>query len=448
MKWVLFSGLLVVGVPAIIATCQVNRKALKYAFALLIFSCFMKISVNFVSHENYRGPDRGYEVGLTDLVAIAVATHLVIAYRDRLSWIPFNSIWMFGYFAACCMSAAQSPEPLFASFTIFKLARAYLLYWSVYNVVRVNPQHEGLWWGLICGGGLLIFYCLKQKYLYGLYRVYGTFDHSNSIPIFLLPQIGLLMAWVLSGKRLSQVKTFATLGVLGGICGCIVFTQSRLGLILMGAALVACQFRLVPQKINFRKAIVGGGFLTLFAGGILYALPTIIERFENAPEASKQARDEFNYAAELMANDNFFGVGLNQFSAVMSHVPKYREHVVAMGNEEHAGVCHHIYWLNAAEVGYLGVGLFVLVMMRFQLRYFRASWGPLNFERSILIGLFIGLSAVHLIGFYEWALRITPVFNWFIIANAIASAIAERQLHYNKENRRRKRAGLAPLLQE
>jgi len=380
------------------------------------------------------------------LVALALAIYLVTMRFACLKWIPFNSFWMFLYFGACVISAYGSPEPLFGSFTVFKLAKSYLLYWTVYNMIRADPQFEGMWWGLICGGALLTYECLKQKYMFGLYRVYGTFDHSNGIPIFLMPHVGLLMGWVLSGAYLNKWKTAVTLGVLAGICGCVVFTQSRLGLIMMGATLVATQIRSVPQRINVRKCIVGWAFLSLIGAGIAYALPTIIERFENAPKSSKEAREEFNYAAHLMADDNFFGVGINQFANVMTNEDRYNEHVTTMGNEAHAGVCHHIYLLNAAEIGYLGCGFFIVMIIRFQLRLFRGTCSRMSLDTCVVIGLFVGLSAVHLIGLFEWSLRTTQVYNWFVVANAIGISLTDRQIRLSKQNRRQVALGRPRLV--
>jgi drug/metabolite transporter (DMT)-like permease len=43
---------------------------------------------------------------------------------------------------------------------------------------------------------------------------------------------------------------------------------------------------------------------------------SIVDRFLEAPEASKVARDQFNDVADRMAASRTFGIGINQFSAV------------------------------------------------------------------------------------------------------------------------------------
>lgn len=107
-----------------------------------------------------------------------------------------------------------------------------------------------------------------------------------------------------------------------------------------------------------------------------------------------------------------------------------------MENEAHAGVCHHIYLLNAAEIGYLGCGLLIVMIMRFQLRMLRGSCSRMSLDTCLVIGLFVRLSAVHLIGLFEWALRTTQVYNWFVVANAIGISLTDRQIRLSKQNRR------------
>ncbi len=147
---------------------------------------------------------------------------------------------------------------------------------------------------------------------------------------------------------------------------------------------------------------------------------SIIDRFLNAPEASGEARDEFNIAAQIMAGDNAFGVGLNSFSRVLSDTPRYSSHIVIMEDEEKSGVAHHIYWFTAAEMGYVGVTGFVLVIGRFTLLALWGSWkGRKQLEGALLFGLFVGASALHAHGLLAWAFRISPVTYMYAICSGL-----------------------------
>ena len=54
--------------------------------ALLIFSTAMgdMANINFISMELYRGPDRGFEINLTDLILLCLSISFLIKYRSAL----------------------------------------------------------------------------------------------------------------------------------------------------------------------------------------------------------------------------------------------------------------------------------------------------------------------------------------------------------------------------
>jgi O-antigen ligase len=137
------------------------------------------------------------------------------------------------------------------------------------------------------------------------------------------------------------------------------------------------------------------------------------------------ARDEFNIAADKMAHDNIFGVGLNNFSHVLTITPKYNEHIEVMKNEEQAGVAHHIYLLTAAEMGYAGLLVFLVIIARFVFIAFRFFRSSKSIEGSLAFGIGLGFCALHASGFLEWALRITPVTYMFTIICGVLVSIAK-----------------------
>ena len=66
-----------------------------WLLAALVFSTALgdMANINFLSLETYRGPDRGFEVNLTDLIAVALAIVLVVRHARRVRWLPYNSLW-------------------------------------------------------------------------------------------------------------------------------------------------------------------------------------------------------------------------------------------------------------------------------------------------------------------------------------------------------------------
>ena len=136
-----------------------------------------------------------------------------------------------------------------------------------------------------------------------------------------------------------------------------------------------------------------------------------------------------------MALDHPFGVGLNNFSRVLSDDARYNRYLGVMKNEAEAGVCHHIYRLTAAELGYGGLAIFVVLLLRFAGIALRWSWSSRTLEAALLAGQLLGFVALHLSGFFEWAFRITPVAQAFTIHCALVVALAARVQTTTRRNR-------------
>jgi O-antigen ligase len=87
---------------------------------------------------------------------------------------------------------------------------------------------------------------------------------------------------------------------------------------------------------------------------------------------------------------------------------------------------HHIYLLTLAELGYVGLLLFLLVMLRFTWRAGREGLFPRSTDAMLARGLFLGLCALHAAGLLEWAFRTTPVMYMAAIVCACIVAFTTR----------------------
>ena len=418
-----------VGIPAMAIATKNSPKLRGWLLALAIFTPTLgsSASINFVSMETYRGPDRGFEVTLTDLICWGMSIGMLMGFRSKIKLIPFNTIPMLLFFCLCILGTAQSPKFIVSLFALFKFYRMYWIYWCVYNAIRIGVDRKYIWAGLVMVGSYLAFTCIKQKYLLGMYRVHGPFDHSNSIPMFVHMYLGPVLMWGLCDKTLSSGKATLTVGAAMGSAFGVVATQSRVGLLLIGMNIIGTIFLAnffvkKSTRVRLASVIVISGMIV---GGAM-AADTIIDRFMNAPESSGEARDEFNYAAELMANDKAFGVGLNCFPHVMTYTEKYSGHVEVMANEEHAGVVHHIYWLIASELGFPGLYVMLLIIFRFTIRGLFWCLPPRSPEACLLTPFMMGAASLWLTGLFEWAMRVTPQSYLYMIVSAILVGLTER----------------------
>ena len=110
---------------------------------------------------------------------------------------------------------------------------------------------------------------------------------------------------------------------------------------------------------------------------------------------------------------------------MLTNNTEYRTGITVMKNEPQAGVCHHIYKLTAAELGYAGLGLFLLILARFEWRMLRYAWSGGRLEGLLLAGWALGCLALHLGGLLEWAFRVTPVVQEFMVVAGLAAGVSE-----------------------
>ncbi len=427
MKYAVFTAFIVLGVPTMAILAFLWPRVRGWLVSLMVFATCLgdRANINFVSMETYRGPDRGFEVTLADLVALALAVAVTIRHPRRIRWWPYNTGPMLAYFAVAAVTTLWAPQPILSAFTLFKMVRAYGFYWCVVNCLRTGTPLRAVWRGMVLMAAYLTFETLRQKYLYGIYRVTGPFDHSNPFATFLNLFMPVLLALGLSDRTLSPGRTVLSLVGALAMLFSSVMTFSRaaivLGVVCAGGVLAFANLRERSPRAALATLVA---FLGLLVGGAR-VLPRVLERFEQAPEASAMARDEFNHAAKLMLEDHPEGVGVNQFSRVLTDNPRYNRHITVMAVEKQKGVCHHIYWLTAAEMGYAGLALFLVVISRFAFRAFVFAWRTPGRDGLVQAAIFLGTLSLHVSGLLEWVFRITPLFFAYLLLCGVSVALAD-----------------------
>ena len=421
MKYAVFSLALLFGVPVMVWLAMLNSQMRQWLLALLLLStCFGTLGkINFVSLETYRGPDRGFEITLTDLIALSLNIAMIVKFPKKILWVPPRTILVGLFLTWCVVTTVRSPVPLYGAFTMFKLIRMCAIFWCIVNVLEIGTPIRGLWIGFTAVSIVMTVICLKQKYVNGYYRVPGPFDHSNTIPLYVNLLIPALLIWALADKRLKIWESMLSLIGSLGLVFCVVATYSRAGMALAGLSLLIALAATNMRGINPRAIIVSGVVIVLMMVGAAKATDSILKRVASAPKSSEEAREEFNAAAHAMLANHNAGIGLNNFSYVLTTETAYNRFLKVMKNETQAGVCHHIYNLTAAELGYPGLMLFVLLILSFCWTAVIWAFKSKVFESKLLFGLFLGALALHLQGFLEWGFRITPVMQMFAMTSAV-----------------------------
>ena len=230
--------LLIAFFGAVIATCSWSRVR-DFCFVSMIFLAPMTedYDVNFVSRDFYRGTTRGFEVSLVDVLSLSLLVSAILAPRRgnaRAFWpASFGLILLFSFTPVStwawpihASSDCSNFRKWFAGITIF-LAVAFFVQGErelklfLYALGAV-VSYEG-------------FLALMQRYRYGINRVPGTLDDSNSLSVFLCTTAPVFVAAINSGlpKKLKFLSTAA----IALACIGVILTISRMGVIIIAVTL-------------------------------------------------------------------------------------------------------------------------------------------------------------------------------------------------------------------
>lgn len=413
---------------------------------LMVFTtCYIKKpfyqEVFFV---DYRGVDRGFGVTLPDLFFFGFFLFLVSGgAKRRLNWLPFNSIPWFLLVLVSILSLVGSLSPMLGLFTIHKFIRCWILYFVTVNVIQTRDDLKIVLTALasaVIFQGAVVFW---DKYITGsvVVRSIGSFRHPNTLAMYTNLIIPSLLAVFMTSYFTARARAaFGTAIFLGFIS--VLFTKSRAAMLIAPAALATVGMISLLLRPTARKntVLIIGLAVGIVVGSM--ALPRLINRFASAPKESAETRVHFNHAAQAMARENFFGVGINQYSNALEKTHYYWYVYSDMEDVEdqdgfretvkgrsRLGTAHHIYWLYASETGYIGLAVFLLHCLIFWLRNF---WLFIREKdelfRSIYLGLLVSTSMHHLHGFLEWIFRQTEVqFLFFILMGTMVAMSQIRQ---------------------
>jgi O-antigen ligase len=189
------------------------------------------------------------------------------------------------------------------------------------------------------------------------------------------------------------------------------------------------------NKFDMRKNGILALMLLLAMPIAIDVGPRVIDRFLNASEASGASRKLANVAAAAMADDHFFGVGLNNYSHAINET-HYIEHIDSIVDR---GIVHNIYLLHASEMGWIGMIAFCLVIGNFlRLGYRSISTSSSELASNVAIGLTTAIVVLSMQGSLEWFFRQTYItieffmFAGFLVAIPKVSVATNRQRKINQ----------------
>jgi O-antigen ligase len=392
-------------------------------FALTAFLPFVLSAVHLYMAVNswvWVGYVKGAEVSLLDFIALSIYLSLP---RPE-GGLPFR--WSMAlYFAVTALSAIQAMFPVAALFYPLQLGRAFLVYVTVYRGVCADPRvPDAVLKGLAAGMFVAAAVAGWQRAELGVLQTPGTFASQNLLGVISQFVMFPFFAVMLGGRggRLAPAVVAAGLVIA-------VLTASR-GTIALDCLGLATVFALSAlRQWTSRKAkvlLAGVAAMVVFAP---FAASSLQQRFHGGPALGLSEEDRerllFKKAAAQMLSDHPMGVGANHFT-IVANLEGYFARAGEMWSAGRGSNVHNVYWLVAAETGYIGLVVFVALLGHPLIAAFRCSFRHRRDPRGdLLLGLGGALLVVYIHSFEEWIFVTFDVQYLFAIVIGLIAGLTQ-----------------------
>lgn len=447
----------------IVLTCLSQRIRDIFFFLMVMLSAVTElVDINFASRDWYRGTTRGFEVSLVDVISLSLLVSAVVRPRTgekRWFW-PASLGLMLIYFLYAGFCVGVADPKIFGLFELSKMLRGLVIFLAAAFYLRSERELRLFLWALgtaVCFEGFL---ALQQRYIYGMHRVSGTVDDSNSLSMYFCTTAPVFVA-VLTSRLPKLLKMFGMLAIALAFVG-VILTISRAGLIAIMAMLFGAAIATISYRITFQKTLITFVVMLGVAGALGKAWKTVGARFANDSLKNEygakheQNRGYYIRIAAAIAEDSWFGVGPNNWSFWVSNkygpklgfrfVPysgteREPSQLVPAGrniDEPQAAPAHSLAALTAGEMGYGGLALLVVLWGRWLLM--GASFLLPRTEdpmRRIGVGIFFGMCGTFLQSLTEWVFHQTPIFYTFNILLGVLASLC----YIKKCERRARKTG-------
>ena len=408
MKYLIFL-ITMLGILPLGYILTLNRKYMRYAVYAVILPgmMFNQVSINFFSHETYRGTSRGMEVSLVYLLAIAMLIGMVILYRKKPLFPDKGSKFYLVYFLLCIPSILNAENGLFSWFEIWKMIMMYIVFLTFYYYLYYTRDFHTVFtaFGIVAS---VTFLSVVFQHVRGVHQANGFFPHQNSLGMYMNLIAPVFFAYYFNQNKGGKRFLFAGFFLMASAACMRTYSRGAMVCLPFGCAITALlslRYQFHMRKIQILLPIL----LVCFFGAMLL-LPNIIKRFENAPKESLMTRQYLAASAwNMMQDEPLIGVGLNNWG-IKINPPypycEYRYNNKRIAKDFKEGIVETSYLLVGAECGFLALGAFLAWLGYYYViacklvKYFRRS--DYFFIPAGLVG---GLTAIYLQSTLEWVMK-------------------------------------------
>jgi len=409
----------------------------------------VKMSFTLMSQETYRGHTTGFNIGMQDILGLALLVALFLSKREtKFRFFPPGMFYFLVFYVAISVSIIQAPVTEYSLMAMWNFGRMFLYYILIFNVIRSEGDLRTVLWSIAFTVLIQCIVALKLRYLGGVHQVSGMFEHQNSMAVW-----AYLCGLPLLAMSLSRSTGWIDSAVYLGGFGCsgllVILSISRGALLVLGAGAVLIIAHAALQKITFKRSIIIGSAVVCGSFVVLMALDSIMGRFLGSHDYEKKhnLRTVLEEVSYEMLKDNPMGVGLNNYNVVNSRPYTRYSGMLERWNERRGywypekyyrknPNTENLYWMVLAESGYLG---FVGLIIFFAYSLYVCLRNYLYFKDTPQGSLILGLIAT-LVLFYGHS-QLERVFTQTTIMGAFVMFVAV-VAHYDAE----RRTGKLPLL--
>ena len=185
MKYLIFF-ITFMGVLPLGYMLTINRKYMRWAFfaVSLPVMMFNQVSINFFSHETYRGTARGMEVSLVYLIALAMLIGMLILHRMKPLFPDAGSKIYLVYFLLCIPSLINADNRLFSWFELWKMIMMYIVFLTTYYYLYHYRDFNSVMiaFGIVAA---VTFMSVVIQHVKGIHQANGLFPHQNSMGMYM-----------------------------------------------------------------------------------------------------------------------------------------------------------------------------------------------------------------------------------------------------------------------
>ena len=426
MKYLIFF-IAFMGVLPLGYILTLNRKYMRYAiFAVILpVMAFNQVSINFFSHETYRGTSRGMEVSLVYLLALAMLAGMLFLYRKKPLFPDKGSKIYSVYFLLCIPSLINADNVLFSWFELWKMIMMYIVFLCAYYYLYYTRNFNIIMiaFGVVAS---VTFLSVVFQHIKGIHQANGLFPHQNSMGMYMNLIAPVFFAYYFNRNKGWKRFLFAGFFLLASAACMRTYSRGAMVCLPFGCAITALlslRYQFHMRKIQILLPIL----LVCFFGALLL-LPNIIKRFENAPKESLMTRQYLAASAwNMMLDEPLVGVGLNNWG-IKINPPypycEYRYNNKRIAKDFKEGIVETSYLLVGAECGFLALAAFLTWLGYY---YVTACKLVKRLRRSELFyipaGIVGGLTAIYLQSTLEWVMKQQVNFIQMMILFAMLSIL-------------------------